>query len=56
MTRRPLAHIRVLDFGHYLPGPLAGMPRLDPLPLRIEGDFRTACKPPYDPERLRLHG
>ena len=25
MTRRPLAHIRVLDFGHYLAGPLAGM-------------------------------
>lgn len=25
MTERPLAHIRVLDFGQYLAGPLAGM-------------------------------
>ncbi|MEX0346745.1 MAG: CoA transferase [Rhizobiaceae bacterium] len=24
-SRRPLSHIRVLDFGHYLAGPLAGM-------------------------------
>jgi len=25
MTNRPLSHIRVLDFGHYLAGPLVGM-------------------------------
>lgn len=25
MSRRPLSHIRVLDLGHYLAGPLAGM-------------------------------
>lgn len=25
MTDRPLAHLRVLDFGHYLAGPLVGM-------------------------------
>lgn len=25
MTGRPLSHIRVLDFGHYLAGPLVGM-------------------------------
>ena len=25
MTDRPLSHIRVLDFGHYLAGPLVGM-------------------------------
>ena len=25
MHNRPLSHIRVLDFGHYLAGPLVGM-------------------------------
>lgn len=25
MTNRPLSHVRVLDFGHYLAGPLVGM-------------------------------
>ena len=25
MTPRPLSHIRVLDFGHYIAGPLVGM-------------------------------
>ena len=25
MADRPLSHIRVLDFGHYLAGPLVGM-------------------------------
>ena len=25
MTIRPLSHIRVLDFGHYLAGPMVGM-------------------------------
>jgi len=25
MTQRPLSHIRVLDFGQYLAGPLVGM-------------------------------
>ncbi|MBB5538501.1 CoA transferase [Rhizobium giardinii] len=25
MTDRPLSHIRVLDFGHYLAGPMVGM-------------------------------
>lgn len=25
MSNRPLSHIRVLDFGHYLAGPMVGM-------------------------------
>ena len=25
MPDRPLSHIRVLDFGHYLAGPMVGM-------------------------------
>jgi hypothetical protein len=25
MTDRPLSHMRVLDFGHYLAGPMVGM-------------------------------
>jgi crotonobetainyl-CoA:carnitine CoA-transferase CaiB-like acyl-CoA transferase len=25
MTQRPLSHIRILDFGQYLAGPLVGM-------------------------------
>ncbi|MEO0979231.1 MAG: CoA transferase [Pseudomonadota bacterium] len=45
MQNRPLSHIRELDFGHYLAGPLVGMMRADP------GAETIRIDPPGGPRR-----